>query len=213
LGPPGAGKGTQAGVLSKKLEIPHISTGDMLRDAVSQGSKVGKQAKSYMVKGELVPDEVVIQIVKEKLSKPGTESGFILDGFPRTQPQAEALDIALAELSKPLDLVVYFKTSGQTSVQRLSGRRVCTQCGKNYHLVNIVPKVEGICDKCGIELIQREDDKEGTVLNRLKVYQEQTKGLIQYYKDKEVLKEVPGDFNVNQLFDFLMKLFADENLL
>jgi len=212
LGPPGAGKGTQATVLSKELTIPHVSTGDMLRDAVSKDLDLGRQAKSYMVKGELVPDELVIQIVKERLAAPDTEGGFILDGFPRTQHQAEELDKALDELTRPLDTVLYFETSGQTCVERLSGRRVCDSCGKNYHTVNMPSKVEGKCDLCDGKLFQREDDKEETVLRRLKVYEEQTKALIDYYINKGKLQKVPGDLNVKELFEFLMQLFKDKKL-
>jgi len=212
LGPPGAGKGTQAKVLSQKLSIPHVSTGDMLREAVSQDLELGRQAKEYMVKGELVPDELVIQIVKQRFSKPDVNKGFILDGFPRTQLQAQELDAVLTELSQPLDMVVYFETSAQTCVERLSGRRVCEGCGKNYHLVNMPTKTEGICDECGKKLFQRQDDKEETVLRRLKVYEQETKSLIDYYTAKSALEKVPGDYNVGELFEFLMQLFNAKKL-
>ena len=212
LGPPGAGKGTQATVLSQKFNMPHVSTGDMLREAVNQGLELGRQAKEYMVKGELVPDELVVQIVKQRLSKPDVESGFILDGFPRTQHQAQELDQVLSELSKPLDIVIYFETSAQTCVERLSGRRVCKACGKIYHLVNMPSKKEGVCDKCAGALFQREDDKEETVLKRLKVYEQETKSLIDYYAAKNKLEKVPGDYNVKELFDFLRRLFGEKKL-
>ncbi len=210
LGPPGAGKGTQAGVLSKNLRIPHISTGDMLRDAVNKKSELGMKAHSFMIKGELVPDELVIQIVTERITELDTQKGFILDGFPRTTRQAEELTAALDKLSIAIDLVLYFDTSTDVSIERLCGRRVCPECGKNYHIVNIPPKVNEICDTCNVKIIQRQDDKEDTVKNRLKVYEQQTKGLVGYYKEKSILRKVPGDFNVNQLYDYLMKLFADE---
>jgi len=212
LGPPGAGKGTQAKVLSNRYSIPHISTGDILRVAVKEGSAVGNKAKGYMDKGELVPDEVVNQIVVEALLKPGAEKGFILDGYPRTRFQAEELDKSLKTLGISTDLVVYFKTSETIAVSRLSGRRVCKQCGANYHIKNIPPKVSGICDVCKSVLVQRPDDNEATVKNRLVVYERQTKELIDYYKGKGTLREVPGDLNVEELFSVLTKLFKDEGL-
>lgn len=209
LGPPGAGKGTQAKVVSERFNIPHISTGDILREAVRTNSPVGWQAKSYMEKGELVPDEIVTKIVVERLKMPDTSNGFILDGFPRTKQQAVSLDEELKKIKKALDYVIYFKTSPQMSIARLSGRRVCRSCGANYHLVNIKPKKEGVCDLCGGELYQREDDKEKTVENRLKVYQLQTRDLIDYYKSKGILETVSGDLNVEEVFDELSKFFKN----
>ncbi len=211
LGPPGAGKGTQAKVLSKKLAIPHISTGDMLRETVSEGTPLGKEAKGYMVRGELVPDSLVIEIVKEKLKSGGLEAGFILDGFPRTLEQAKILDVELGILSKKLDMVLYFKTTLGKSVSRLGGRRVCKKCGANFHVKNIPPKKDGTCDHCGGGLYQRKDDQEETVKRRWTVYAEETAPLIDYYKEKGVLKEVSGDLDVEALNQILMGLFRKEN--
>ena len=211
LGPPGAGKGTQAQVLSKDLNIPHISTGDMLREALKAASPLGLKAKAYMEKGALVPDELVIALVKERLSKSDAKKGFILDGFPRTPEQAKSLDESLRELKMPLDVVLYFKTSLAVIIMRLSGRRVCSQCGKNYHQVNFKPKTEGVCDVCGSKLIQRPDDKEETIEKRLKVYEDQTAPLIDYYKRKNILSEVSGDLDVKELNAELLKLFKKKN--
>ena len=213
LGPPGAGKGTQAQVLSKDLNVPHISTGDMLREALKAASPLGLKAKAYMEKGALVPDEVVIGLVSERLSKADAKKGFILDGFPRTPEQAESLDQTLKKLGLPLDLVLYFKTSVTVVIRRLSGRRVCAQCGKNFHLTNFKPKVEGLCDVCGGKLFQRPDDKEETIENRLEVYEHQTKPLIEYYKKKKILVEVSGDMEVRSLNTELMDLFQKKGLL
>lgn len=213
LGPPGAGKGTQAAVLSRKYNIPHISTGDILREAVKNGLPLGKKAKAFMEKGELVPDEIVTGIVIERLKKPDVEAGFILDGFPRTLKQAEDLDAALKSESIVTDLVLYFETSPKVAIERLSGRRVCKVCGHNYHLKNIPPKVEGACDRCGGELFQRPDDKEETVRTRLKIYEGQTKPLIEYYNKKKVLRKVSGDFSVDDLFNVLSKIFSDAKLV
>ena len=211
LGPPGAGKGTQAQVLSKDLSIPHISTGDMLREALKAGTSLGLKAKAFMEKGALVPDDVVIGLVRERLSKSDAGKGFILDGFPRTVEQARSLDGSLAELLMPIDSVLYFKTSLAVIVMRLSGRRICGQCGKNYHVVNFKPKTEGVCDVCGSKLIQRPDDREETIEKRLKVYEEQTEPLIGYYRQKKNLTEVSGDLDVKPLNKHLMKLFKEFN--
>ncbi len=213
LGPPGAGKGTQAQVLSKDLNIPHVSTGDMLREALKAATPLGLKAKEYMEKGALVPDEVVIALVSERLSKADAKKGFILDGFPRTPEQAENLDASLKKLKMPLDLVLYFKTSLAVIIRRLSGRRVCSQCGKNFHLTNFKPKVDGVCDACGGKLFQRPDDKEETIENRLKVYERQTEPLIDYYKKKGTLYETSGDLEVQPLNVILLDLFQKRGLL
>lgn len=213
LGPPGAGKGTQAQVLSKDLNVPHISTGDMLREALRAASPLGLKAKAYMEKGALVPDEVVIGLVSERLSRADAKKGFILDGFPRTPEQAESLDQTLKKLGMPLDLVLYFKTSVTVVIRRLSGRRVCAQCGKNFHLTNFKPKVDGVCDVCGGKLFQRPDDKEETIGKRLEVYEHQTKPLIEYYRKKKTLVEVSGDIEVQPLNADLMDLFQKKGLL
>lgn len=212
LGPPGAGKGTQSIVLAREYKIPHISTGDMLRESVKSGAELGLKAKAFMDKGELVPDEVVTGIVAQALTKPDTKKGFILDGFPRTLKQAKDLDAALKKIATGIDMVVYFETSAKVAIARLSGRRVCKNCGFNYHIKNIPPKKEGICDKCGGVLFQRPDDKEETVINRLKVYEDQTKPLIEYYTKQGILKKVSGDLGVDELFKVLSKIFTAAGL-
>ena len=213
LGPPGAGKGTQAAFLIKAYDLLHISTGDMLRAAIREGTDTGLKAQEYMNRGELVPDQVVTKLVVDRMAKPDAAKGVMLDGFPRTKPQAEALDVSLDEEKKSLDVVLYFKTSEDVAVQRLSGRRVCPKCGKNYHLTNMPPAKDNICDKCGVELFQREDDKPDTVRNRLAVYEEQTKDLITYYSDKSLLREVDGDLPAEQLFERIDALFREEGLI
>jgi adenylate kinase len=212
LGPPGAGKGTQSVVLAKKYNIPHISTGDILRESVKSGQPLGLKAKSFMDKGELVPDEVVTGIVAERLKKDDTIKGYILDGFPRTLKQAEDLEAALKKASSSIDMVVYFATSPAVAIERLTGRRVCKACGFNYHVKNIPPRKDGVCDKCGAPLFQRPDDTEDTVRNRLKVYEDQTKPLIDFYVNKGLLKRVSGDMGVDELFKVLSKIFADAKL-
>jgi adenylate kinase len=212
LGPPGAGKGTQSVVLSKRYNIPHISTGDILRESVKSGQPLGLKAKSFMDKGELVPDEIVTGIVVERLKKDDTRKGYILDGFPRTLKQAQELDQSLNKASSSIDMVIYFATLPAVAIERLSGRRVCKSCGFNYHVKNIPPKKEGICDKCGGGLFQRPDDTEDTVRNRLKVYEDQTKPLIDFYAKKGSLKRVSGDLGVDELFKVLSKIFADAKL-
>ena len=212
LGPPGAGKGTQAKVLSKEFKILHISTGDMLREAVKQATAIGARAKSYMERGELVPDTVVIDLVTERISRGDVENGFMLDGFPRNVKQANELDAALGRAGETLDIVLYFKTSPEISIKRLAGRRVCAKCGTNFHVENMPPKKENICDYCKALLIQRDDDKEETVKRRLLVYETETESLIGYYKQKGILREVSGDLNVGELFEEIKKLFTTEGL-
>ena len=212
LGPPGAGKGTQSVELSRIYKVPHISTGDILRESVKAAMPLGLKAKSYMDKGELVPDEVVIGIVAERLKNPDTKEGFILDGFPRTVKQAVGLDEALKGIRSGIDMVVYFQTSEKVAIERLTGRRVCKNCGFNYHIKNMPPRKEGICDKCGSGLYQRPDDNEATVLNRLKVYEEQTRPLVDYYSKKGILKKVSGDLGVADLFKVLSQIFAEAKL-
>ena len=212
LGPPGAGKGTQSVELSKRYNVPHISTGDILRESVKAGLPLGLKAKSYMDKGELVPDEVVIGIVAERLKDPDTKKGFILDGFPRTVKQAVGLDEALKNIRSDIDMAVYFQTSDKVAIERLTGRRVCKNCGVNYHIKNMPPKKEGVCDKCGAALYQRPDDNEATVLNRLKVYEAQTKPLIDHYTKLGILKKVSGDLGVNDLFKVLSKVFVEAKI-
>lgn len=189
LGPPGAGKGTQAAIVSKKLNIPSISTGDMLRAAVKEGTKVGLEAKSFMDAGKLVPDAVIIGIVDERLAKPDCAKGYILDGVPRTLAQAEALEKA----GIAFDHVISLEVHDEAIVERMSGRRVCGKCGTPFHVVNNPPKAEGVCDACGGELIQRADDKAETVRHRLEVYHQETEPLKSFYEERGVLDLVPGD--------------------
>ncbi len=189
LGPPGAGKGTQAAIVSKKLGIPSVSTGDMLRAAVKEGTKVGLEAKSFMDAGKLVPDEVIIGIVHERLDKPDCAKGFILDGVPRTLAQADALEKA----GIAFDHVISLEVHDEAIVERMSGRRVCNKCGAPFHVANNPPKVEGVCDACGGELIQRVDDKAESVRHRLEVYHQETEPLKSFYQERGVLDLVPGD--------------------
>lgn len=212
LGPPGAGKGTQAKVLSQEYKIRHISTGDMLREAVAEGTQLGLKAKPYMTKGALVPDDIIIDITLERLKKDNLANGFILDGFPRTIEQAKRLSAAFKKTNLLIDAVLYFKTSEQISLKRLTGRRVCEACGANFHIKNIPPKKEGVCDKCGNRLVQRDDDKVDTILKRLKVYEAETALLIDYYKKEGLLEEVSGDLDVYELFENLKVLFAAKKL-
>ncbi|MCG2711754.1 MAG: adenylate kinase [Candidatus Omnitrophica bacterium] len=212
LGPPGAGKGTQAGVLCNTYSLMHMSTGDLLREAVKNNSPVGVQAKSYMDKGELVPDEIVTRMITEKLKKQDVSDGFILDGFPRTKNQAQILEAALNDLNLPLDMVVYFDTNEETILKRLTGRRICRDCGKIFHITNIPPKKDGICDACEGELYQRDDDKEETIKNRIKVYNKQTSDLIDYYGQKKILNKVSGDLDVDELFEVLKNTFEKSGL-
>ena len=199
LGPPGAGKGTQADALVKKLFIPHISTGDMFRAAISAGTPLGKEAKSYMDSGRLVPDEITVGIIRDRMSRSDCREGFLLDGFPRTLQQAEALDALLAELKLPLSAVLNIEVPPEQLIVRLTGRRMCSKCGVIYHLLYNAPQSEGICDVCGGALYQRSDDSEETVLNRLKVYGEQTTPLIEYYLSKGLLFRVDGDLPMNEV--------------
>lgn len=213
LGPPGAGKGTQASVLCKNFNLLHISTGDLLREAVKNNTAIGMQAKTYMNKGELVPDEIVAKMITDKLQMSHVEGGFILDGFPRTQKQAKILDEALSSLNRPLDMVIYFDTKEETILNRLTGRRICRNCGKIFHVVNMPPKQEDVCDACGGELYLRDDDKVSTIKNRIEVYNRQTKELIDYYQAKNLLKEASGDLEVNELFSVLKNIFKESGLI
>jgi len=212
LGPPGAGKGTQAEKLSKYLSIPHIATGDIFRDAVKRGTKLGKKAKEYMDKGELVPDEIVNGIVKERISMEDCKNGFILDGYPRTINQAKALDQMLSDLNMRIDLVINLDVSEENIVRRLSYRRVCKQCGAIYHLINNPPKRNNICDVCGGELYQRDDDREEVIRNRLKVYRERTKPIIQYYEDKGILINVNGNGSIEEVWSEILKVLKKYSL-
>lgn len=193
LGPPGAGKGTQAQALASEWGVPHVATGDMLREAVAAKTPLGLEAKRHMDSGGLVPDEVVIGLVGERLAQPDAKAGVVLDGFPRTVAQAEALDALFARKGLSLDRVVYFNVSRDELLRRLTGRRVCRACGRTYHLVSAPPKVADKCDACGGELYQRVDDSEATVATRLDVYQKQTSPLLEYYRGRNLLAEVAGE--------------------
>lgn len=199
MGPPGAGKGTQAEKLTELFNIPHISTGDMFRKAQKDGTELGLKAKSYMEKGQLVPDEVTIGIVRERLAEADCKGGFLLDGFPRTVQQADALAQILTDLGTHLDAVINIEVAKDFLVERLTGRRVCRGCGATYHVKFNAPKVEGICDKCGGELYQRADDTIETVGNRLDVYAGQTAPLIDYYAAKDLLKNIDGSQSVEKV--------------
>jgi adenylate kinase len=193
LGPPGAGKGTQARELAQAWRVPQIATGDILREAVAAGTPLGHEAKRYMDQGALVPDDVIVAVVKERLARPDARRGFVLDGFPRTIGQAEALTQILKELGPELDAVVYFDVPEAELLRRLTGRRVCRQCGSTFHMVSAPPAKPGVCDRCGGPLYQREDDSEATVANRLRVYERQTAPLLDYYRDRGLLRSVRGD--------------------
>ncbi|MGQ9556492.1 MAG: adenylate kinase [Desulfurispora sp.] len=199
MGPPGAGKGTQAEVLVKELKITHISTGDMFRNAIKEGTEMGKKAKEYMDAGQLVPDEVVIGMVKDRLAKPDCQNGFLLDGFPRTVEQARALDETLASLNIKLDGVINIVVPLDKLMVRLTGRRVCRDCGASYHVVFNPPQVEGKCNSCGGELYQRSDDNEESVSTRLKAYEEKTQPLIDYYQAKGLLLNINGDQEISKV--------------
>ncbi|MGF7016033.1 adenylate kinase [Ornithinibacillus bavariensis] len=200
MGLPGAGKGTQAEKITEKYNIPHISTGDMFRSAIKEGTELGKKAKSFMDQGALVPDEVTIGIVKERLSKADCAYGFLLDGFPRTIAQAEALQALLKDIDQAIDYVIHVNVPEEKLVERLSGRRICPACGRAYHVIYNPPKNEGICDKDGQALIQRDDDKPETVKNRLAVNIEQQKPLLDFYEDKGYLVTIDGDQEINKVF-------------
>ena len=200
LGAPGAGKGTQAKMLAEKYGIPHISTGDIFRANIKNGTELGAKAKEYMDKGLLVPDELVVDLIMDRFKADDCKNGYILDGFPRTIPQAEALDAALAANGEKIDYAVNVEVPDENIVNRMSGRRACLSCGATYHIEHIPPKKEGICDKCGQELVLRDDDKPETVLNRLKVYHDQTQPLIDFYTKKNVLKTVDGTKDMKEVF-------------
>lgn len=208
LGPPGAGKGTQAKVLAKKLNLPHISTGDILRQNVLDDTELGKQAKGFMDKGALVPDELVTLMLSKRLEKSDIKNGFILDGYPRNVNQAEALDDILKQRNLDLDLVVYLETSENIIIQRLSGRLVCKSCGANFHIKNMPPKKDNFCDNCGSRLYQRTDDKEETVRKRLEVYLKEAFSLIQYYEEKQKLYRLSADEQAEIVLNKIMHLLT-----
>lgn len=200
LGAPGAGKGTQAKMIAKEYGIPHISTGDIFRANIKEGTELGKEAKKYMDAGQLVPDELTVKILLDRVAKDDCKNGYVLDGFPRTIPQAEVLDEALTKLGDKIDFAIDVDVPDENIVRRMGGRRACVTCGATYHIEHVPPKKEGICDTCGSELILRDDDKPETVSNRLKVYHEQTQPLIDFYSKKGVLKSVDGTVDMMDVF-------------
>lgn len=205
LGPPGAGKGTQAALMVQKMSVPHISTGDIFRKAIGEGTPLGVKAKSYIDQGQLVPDEVTIGIVRERIAQADCQAGFLLDGFPRTVAQAEALDAILSDMGISLDAVINMDVPHQLLMDRLTGRRICKSCGTAYHLEFNPPPAAGVCGKCGGELYQRSDDTAETVGSRLTVYENQTAPLIAYYGEKGLLRKVPGDGPIDQVLTAIGK--------
>lgn len=208
LGAPGAGKGTQAKMIAEKYGIPHVSTGDIFRANIKNGTELGMEAKKYMDQGLLVPDELTVKILLDRVAQPDCEKGYVLDGFPRNIPQANVLDKALTELGDSIDYAVNVDVPDENIVKRMSGRRACLSCGATYHIVNVPPKEEGICDACGKELVLRDDDKPETVQNRLKVYHEQTQPLIDFYTEKGVLKTVDGTMDMKDVFEAITAILA-----
>lgn len=207
MGLPGAGKGTQAAKIVEKYQFPHISTGDMFRQAIADGTELGKKAKSYMDEGGLVPDEVTNGIVEERLQQDDTVNGFMLDGFPRTLNQAEALEEILEKIGKTIDAVIYFDVDPEVLKKRLSGRVICRNCGATYNIYFNPPKEEGVCDKCGsTDLYQREDDKPEVVENRIQVNMKQQQPLIEFYEAKGKLHSVPGDIGIDQIFEKVQEI-------
>jgi adenylate kinase len=205
LGPPGAGKGTQARALAQEWGVPQIATGEMLREAVAAGTPLGREARRIMDTGALVPDDVIVGLIAERLRQPDAARGFILDGFPRTIGQAEALDRLLKDLGQALDAVVYFEVAEPELLRRLTGRRLCRQCQTAFHLVSAPPNRDGVCDRCGGELYQREDDSEATVLKRLDVYGRQTSLLLDYYRTRGLLTPVNGEGAIDVIRDTIRR--------
>ncbi len=209
LGAPGAGKGTQAKQIATKYGIPHISTGDIFRANIKEGTELGKKAKEYMDQGALVPDELTCDLVMDRIQKDDAKNGFVLDGFPRTIPQAEALDAALTKAGEAMDYAIDVDVPDENIVGRMGGRRACLNCGATYHIVSIPPKKEGICDNCGSELVLRDDDKPETVQKRLNVYHEQTQPLIDFYKGKGILRSVDGTVPMDQVFESIVSILGE----
>jgi len=208
LGAPGAGKGTQAKQIADKYSIPHISTGDIFRANLKAGTELGKKAKEYMDQGLLVPDELTCDLVMDRIGQEDCKNGFVLDGFPRTIPQAEALDAALAKINEKMDYAIDVDVPDENIVNRMSGRRACLNCGATYHIVSIPTKVEGICDVCGSKVVLREDDKPETVQKRLEVYHAQTQPLIDYYKGQNILKTVDGTQPMEAVFGAIVGILG-----
>ena len=209
LGAPGAGKGTQAKMIAEKYNIPHISTGDIFRANIKNGTELGKKAKSYMDKGQLVPDELTLDLIMDRFKEDDCKNGYVLDGFPRTIPQAEALDAALKANGEKVDFAIDVDVPDEYIVKRMGGRRACVKCGATYHVVFAAPKTEGVCDTCGEDLVLRDDDKPETVQKRLNVYHEQTQPLIDYYTGQGVLKTVDGTKNLDEVFGDIVKILGE----
>ena len=209
LGAPGAGKGTQAIKIADKYDIPHISTGDIFRANIKGGTELGQKAKSYIDKGELVPDEVTIGMLLDRIAQDDCKNGYVLDGFPRTIPQAESLTEALKSQGDQIDFALNIDVPDEAIIERMSGRRACPKCGATYHIVYAAPKTENICDKCGSELIIRSDDKPETVKDRLNVYHQQTEPLIAYYKTAGVLREVDGTQELPKVFEDVVAILSE----
>lgn len=208
LGAPGAGKGTQAKMIAEKYSIPHVSTGDIFRANIKGQTPLGMEAKKYMDEGKLVPDELTVKILLDRVANEDCKDGYVLDGFPRTIPQAEVLTEALEKMGDKIDYAIDVAVPDENIVNRMSGRRACVNCGATYHIVHIPPKTENICDKCGSELILRDDDKPETVSNRLKIYHEQTQPLIDYYTEKGVLKTVDGTKDMKDVFADIVSILG-----
>ena len=208
LGAPGAGKGTQAKMIADKYGIPHVSTGDIFRANLKEGTELGLKAKEYMDKGELVPDELTVSILLDRVAKDDCKNGYVLDGFPRTIPQAEVLEKELDKLGDKIDLAIDVEVPDENIIKRMGGRRACVKCGATYHIEHVPPKKEGICDTCGSELILRDDDKPETVSNRLSVYHAQTQPLIDFYNERGVLKEVDGTKDMMDVFADIVSIIG-----
>ncbi len=208
LGAPGAGKGTQADKICAKYNIPHISTGDIFRANIKNNTELGQKAKSYMDQGLLVPDELVVDLVVDRVKAEDCQNGYVLDGFPRTIPQAEALDAALAKSGEKVDFAINVEVPDENIINRMSGRRACLTCGATYHIVYNPTKAEGVCDKCNAEVVLRDDDKPETVKKRLDVYHEQTQPLIDYYNGKDVLNEVDGTQDMEDVFNAIIEILG-----
>lgn len=209
LGAPGAGKGTQAKLIAEKYGIPHVSTGDIFRANIKEGTALGKEAKEYMDKGQLVPDELTVRILLDRVSKKDCENGYVLDGFPRTIPQAEVLDNEVAKLGDKIDFAIDVEVPDENIIKRMGGRRACPKCGATYHVEHIPPKEEGICDVCKAELVLRDDDKPETVKNRLEVYHKQTQPLIDHYSKQNILRTVDGTRDMDTVFADIVRLLEE----
>ncbi len=208
LGAPGAGKGTQAKMIADKYKIPHVSTGDIFRMNIKNGTELGMEARKYMDQGLLVPDELTVRILLDRVAKEDCKDGYVLDGFPRTIPQAEVLEDALNKLGDQIDYAINVEVPDENIIRRMGGRRACLSCGATYHIEHVPPKKEGVCDQCGQPLVLRDDDKPETVKNRLRVYQEQTQPLIDFYTKRNVLKSVDGTQDMQDVFQAIVKILG-----